>query len=201
LAALGKVEGRFGVTISEIAPLQSPLAAVQRLLDRFGNQGVIIGGVAASVLGIPRFTADVDVVILLSIDRLPDLLLAAADLGFVPRIANAELFARRNRVVLLRHAESGIGVDVSLGMLPFEEEVVARSTVHQIGDIELRLPTPEDLIVLKAVAHRRKDLLDIEGVLKSHPDLDRARVERWIREFAAALEMPELWEDIAPLLR
>jgi hypothetical protein len=86
-------------------------------------------------------------------------------------------------------------------MLPFEEEVVARSTVHQIGDIELRLPTPEDLIVLKAVAHRPKDLLDIAGILKSHPELDRARIERWAREFAAALEMPELWEDIAPLLR
>ncbi len=53
MAALGKVEGRFGVTISAIAPLHSPLAAVQRLLERFGNQGVIIGGVAASVLG-PR---------------------------------------------------------------------------------------------------------------------------------------------------
>jgi hypothetical protein len=41
------------MTISEIRPLQSPLAAVQQLLERFDNQGVIIGGVAASVLGVP----------------------------------------------------------------------------------------------------------------------------------------------------
>jgi hypothetical protein len=157
--------------------------------------------VAASLLGNPRLTADVDVIILLPVSRLPQLLEVAAELGLVPRIANAEQFARRNRVVLLRHCESGISVDVSLGMLPFEEEeVVARSIVHQIGDIELRLPTPEDLIVLKAVAHRSKDLLDIAGISKSHPDLDRARVERCVREFAAALEMPELWEDIALLL-
>ena len=189
------------MTISEIGPLLSPLAAVQRLLERFGNQGVIIGGVAASMLGTPRLTADVDAVLLLSVGRLPKLLEVAAELGLVPRIANAELFARRNRVVLLRHAESGISVDVSLGMLPFEEEVVARSIVHRIGDIELRLPTPEDLIVLKAVAHRPKDLLDIAEIFKSHPDLDRARIEGWVREFAAALEMPELWEDITPLLR
>ena len=39
------------MTISAIAPQHSPLAAVQRLLERFGNQGVIIGGVATSVLG------------------------------------------------------------------------------------------------------------------------------------------------------
>jgi hypothetical protein len=73
--------------------------------------------------------------------------------------------------------------------------------LHQIGDIALRLPTPEDLIVLKAVAHRPKDLLDIAEILKSHSDLDCARIERWVREFAAALEMPELWEDITPLLK
>ena len=188
------------MTISEIAPLHSPLAAVQRLLERFGNQGVIIGGVAASVLGTPRFTADVDIVLLLSVNHLPKLLEVAAELGLVPRIADAEQFARRNRVLLLRHEESGISVDVSLGMLPFEEEVVARSSVHPIGNIELRLPTPEDLIILKAVAHRPKDLLDISEIFKSHPDLDRARIERWVQEFAAALEMPELWEDIAPLL-
>lgn len=189
------------MTISEIAPLHSPLAAVQRLLERFGNRGVIIGDVAASVLGTPRFTADVDIVLLLSVSQLSKLLGVAAELGLVPRIADAERFARRNRVILLRHEESGISVDVSLGMLPFEEEVVARGVVHQIGDIELRLPTPEDLIVLKAVAHRPKDLFDIAEIFKSHPDLDSARVEGWVREFASALEMPELWEDIAPLLK
>lgn len=189
------------MTISEIEPLQSPLAAVQKLLERFGNQGVIIGGVAVSVLGTPRLTADVDVVLLFSVSRLPKLFEVAAEFGLVPRIADAEQFARRNRVVLLRHEESGISVDVSLGMLPFEEEVVARSSVYQIGDIALRLPTPEDLIILKAVAHRPKDLLDIAEIFKSHPDLDRARVQGWVREFAAALEMPELWTDIAPLLK
>ena len=73
--------------------------------------------------------------------------------------------------------------------------------MHRIGDLELRLPTPEDLIILKAVAHRGKDLLDIQGILKSQPDLDRTRIERWVRDFATALEMPELWEDIAPLLQ
>lgn len=200
MAALGNAQGRHGVTISEMWPLQPPLAAVRQLLERFGNQGVIIGGVAASVLGTPRLTADVDVVLLLSVSRLPELLDVAAELGLGRRIADAEQFARRNRVVLLRHEESGISVDISLGMLPFEEEVVARGRMIQVGSIELRLPTPEDLIILKAVAHRPKDLLDISEIFRCHPDLDRARIEGWVQEFAAALEMPELWADVAPLL-
>ena len=189
------------MTTPEIAPLLSPLAAVQRLLEYFDNQGLIIGGVAASMLGTPRLTADVDVVILLSVSRLPELFRVASELGLIPRITCAEQFARRNRVVLLRHADSGIGVDVSLGLLPFEHEAVARGIVHRVGNLDLRLPTPEDLVIFKTVAHRPKDLLDIEGILKSQPELDRAHIEHWVREFAEALEMPELWEGIAPLLK
>ncbi|MEW6405187.1 MAG: hypothetical protein AB1649_25620 [Chloroflexota bacterium] len=49
-------------------PLLAPLSAIQRLLDHFKGQGVIIGGIAASLLGTPRLTADVDALILLSID-------------------------------------------------------------------------------------------------------------------------------------
>lgn len=73
--------------------------------------------------------------------------------------------------------------------------------MQRIGDVGLRLPTVEDLIILKAVASRPKDLLDIAGIVNNHPQLDRSRVEHWVREFAAALDMPELWENIAPLLR
>ena len=53
----------------DLTPLLAPLAAVQRLLAHFDNQGIIIGGVAASLLGKPRLTADVDAVLLLSIEE------------------------------------------------------------------------------------------------------------------------------------
>ena len=184
----------------EVTPLLAPLAAVQRLLARFDDQGIIIGGVAASLLGKPRLTADVDAVILLSVEDLPLLMEATAQEGLVPRITNAEEFARRHRVLLLRHQESGINVDISLGMLPFEAEAVERSVIYQVGPLAIRLPTPEDLVIFKAVAHRPKDLMDIQAILESHPDLDRERVKRWVREFAQALELPELWDDIVSWL-
>jgi len=173
---------------------------LQRLLKRFDDRGVIIGGVAASILGKPRLTADVDVMLLLSIKDLPRLTEAAIEEGLVPRITGAQEFARRNRVLLLRHQDSGINVDISLGVLPLEVEAVERSTVYQIGSLAIRLPTPEDLIIFKAVAHRPKDLLDIQALIESNPDLDKERIERWAREFAQLLEMPEIWKDIAPWL-
>ena len=50
-----------------LEPLAAPLTAVQRLIEQLDNQGVVIGGVAASLLGRPRLTADADALILLSV--------------------------------------------------------------------------------------------------------------------------------------
>lgn len=188
-------------TPERLMPLWGSLEALTRLLERFNQRGVIIGGVAASLLGKPRLTADVDALFLLSTDELPRFIAAAQTEGLQLRFADAEIFARQRRVLLLRHSESGVSVDISLGILPIEEETVERSQIHQAGSLRLRLPTPEDLIILKAVAHRSRDLEDIQALIQRHPSLDRKRVERWVRDFAKTLEMPELWDDIAPWLR
>jgi hypothetical protein len=147
--------------------LFGPLSAAQGLIEKFDNQGLIIGGVASILLGSARFTRDVDVMLLLSTERLPELYEVAQSLGFVPRIEKAVAFARQSRVLLLRHAESGINVDVALGLLPFEYEAVERSTIQQVGPLGLRLPTPEDLIIMKAVAGRNKDMDDISAIAEN----------------------------------
>ena len=181
-------------------PLLEPLTALGKLLEHFENRGVIIGGIAASLLGQPRFTADLDAVILLRIDDLPELIDAAREQDIVPRMPEAEAFARKNRVLLLQHRPSRINIDISLGILPFESEMVARSRIWEVGDLQLRLPTPEDLIILKAVAHRPQDFLDIQTIAASHPDLDRDRVHFWVEQFGEALELPDLWEQVSKLL-
>ena len=184
-----------------LEPLLAPVAAVQRLIEQLDDQGVIIGGVAVSLLGQPRLTADADALILLSVEELPQLMELARKEGLQPRIADAVAFARRSRVVLLRHQESNIDVDISLGLLPFEVETVERSTEHQAGTLRIRLPTPEDLIILKAVAHRPKDMLDIEAVIAAQAHLDTGRIAFWVRQFADVLEAPEIWTDVEKLLR
>ncbi|MCB0055538.1 MAG: nucleotidyltransferase [Caldilineaceae bacterium] len=183
-----------------LEPLLAPLAAIQRVIEKLDDRGVIIGGIAASLLGEPRLTADADALVLLSIDEVPLLIELAQAEGLHPRFADIVEFARRSRVVLLRHPESGIDVDISLGLLPFEIEAVERSQEHRAGSLTVRLPTPEDLIILKAVAHRQKDMLDIEAVIAAQPHLDKERIAFWVRQFAELLEMPELWTDVERLL-
>jgi len=198
---MGKTKRKSGQTLPEsVTPFLPPLQALQNLLSIFHERGVIIGGVAASLLGTPRYTVDLDAVFLLSVEDIPEMLVEAAKQGIEPRIADAAAFARKNRVLLLRHTASGIDIDLSLGVLPFEVEMVERSTMVKVGSVVLRLPTPEDLIIMKAIARRPKDLADIQSIASSHPNLDKERIRLWVEQFGEALDLPDLWGAISQLL-
>jgi nucleotidyltransferase DUF2204 len=119
----------------------------------------------------------------------------------VPRIQNAEEFARKNRILLLKHVPTETDIDVSLGILPCEEEMVERGSVKSFANLSIRLPTPEDLVIMKAIAHRPKDLEDIRTVAENYPNLDVQRIEEWVKAFGEVLETPALWDLIKPLLR
>ncbi len=182
------------------ASFHQALASAASWLAGAGVPGVVIGGVAASFLGRPRITRDVDLLIFLDEGRWREFLAAGRAHGFVPRRADAVAFARRSRVLLARHQASGIEIDIMLGEIPFEREVVSRALAVEIGGVRIPLPTPEDLVVLKAVAHRPRDLADIEGVLAAHPRLDHRRVLRWVRLFSASLDQPEILTDLQGML-
>jgi predicted nucleotidyltransferase len=79
-------------------------------------------------------------------------------------------------------------------------EMVERGREVTLGSLQLRLPTPEDLIIMKAVAYRPKDLADIQAIAASHPDLDKDRIRFWVEQFAEALDFPNLWNEINKLL-
>jgi predicted nucleotidyltransferase len=185
----------------DIEPFRATIEALQRLLEKFDNRGVIIGGIAVGFLGRPRLTEDVDAMFLLSTQDIPKFLEAAKNENIQPRIPNADEFARKNRVLLLQHVPTETNIDISLGIMPFEEEMIERSIVQSTATLAVRLPSPEDLIIMKAVAHRPKDLEDIRTIVDKNPKLDIPRIEKWVKQFADVLEMPSLWGDIAGILK
>ena len=189
--------------MSEPESSHLPLAPLRDLISWLKAEsvpGVVIGGVAVAFLGRPRVTRDLDLVLITPENCWAKFLAAGAEFGFIPLRADALDFARANLVLLVQHEPSGINVDLSLGQLPFEQEMLQRAEPRDVGGIEIPLPTPEDLIITKAVAHRPRDMADIEGILDVNPKVDRRRIRRWMRQFAEALEMPELLDDLEELL-
>jgi hypothetical protein len=182
-----------------LEPFRAAIESLQRLLHKFNDRGVIIGGVVVGFLGKPRFTADIDAVFLLSTKNIPHFLELAQAENLVPRIPESADFARKNRV-LLRYMPTDTDIDVSLGILPFEEDMVARSSTKSFANLSIRPPTPEDPIIMKAIAHRPKDLEDIRTIAEKYSDLDMKRNEEWVKSFGDALERPELWTQVKSLL-
>jgi hypothetical protein len=185
----------------ELAPLRQLLSDLLGWLTETNVPGIIIGGVAASLLGRPRLTRDVDVLITLEPAEWEPFLRRGRDFGFAARRRDALAFARRHRVLLLRHVPSHLDADLSIAALPFEQEAITRSVRMDLGGLSLPLPTPEDLLIMKAVAHRPRDLVDAEAILQAHPGLDRRRVRSWVRQFAEVLETPEILTDLNAIFR
>jgi hypothetical protein len=191
-------------TMPKREPLSALLKALRDLVRWLKSKhvpGVIIGGVAASILGRPRMTNDIDALVLLEEAYWEKFLIDGARFGFIPRLTDCLNFAKKSRVLLVRHKPSGIDVDITFGVLPFEKETIARVVWLEIKKIRLPLPTPEDLIIMKAIAHRPRDLADIESILDVHPKLSVRRVRRWVKEFSKAIEMPEILNDLENCLK
>lgn len=184
-----------------LVPLLSALSDVVAWFQAAHIPAVIIGGVAASLLGRPRVTRDVDALVIVSEDRWTEFLALGKQFGFRERRTDAITFARKSRVLLVNHEPSDIDADIVFGALSFEEESVSRAVWVSVSGVRIPLPTPEDLIIMKAVAHRTRDMGDIESVLDAHPKLDVRRIRRWTREFSHALDMPDILSDLESILK
>jgi hypothetical protein len=117
--------------------LRAALADLTAWLENENIPAVIVGGIAASVLGRPRLTRDIDALVLLPEEAWSRAMESAAKHGIVPRIRDALGFARRSRVLLMRHTHSAIDLDIILGGLPFEQSAIERATMHTIAGLSV----------------------------------------------------------------
>ena len=171
-------------------------AALQTVCESEGWQFCFIGHVALQRWGEPRETVDVDLT-LLTVFGGEDRFVSTLISHFEPRMDDAAAFARANRVVLLR-ARSGVGLDIALGGLPFEETAVGRSSLFTFPpDVSLRTCSAEDLIVLKAFADRPKDWVDVDGIIiRQSGRIDWSYVRTQLAPLAELKEAPELLDDL-----
>ena len=129
-------------------------------------------------------------------DRWADFLKHGATYSFQPRIADPLEFAAQRRVFLLRHSTTQMDFDLIIAGVPFEAQALLRAGKVKVGRTSYPVPSPEDFVIMKALANRPKDKDDIEGVLDCWPDLDHDYIRRQVDEFAQVLESPEISDDL-----
>ena len=170
---------------------------VQSFCERHCWRSCFIGGIAVQRWSQARVTRDIDLTLLTGFGhetQFIDAILAC----YTPRTANAGEFALRSRVLLVR-SPSGIGIDISLGALPFEHLVIERSTQFEFAPgVELRTCSAEDLMVMKLFASRGIDIRDAEGIAVRHDKtLDWRYIEEQLTPLAEAKEDPEIMKQFA----
>jgi hypothetical protein len=183
-----------------VVDLIAEAAELQRYLEQHEFRFCFIGGIAVQHWGEPRLTRDIDVSVWTGFGEeasAVNLLLAASS----PRLPDAREFALVNRVLLLK-SPAGVGIDISLAALPFEDEMIRRSVqVAMTPDHTLRLSSPEDLIVMKVFAGRETDMRDARSVVirQTRSGLDWTHIDRNIQELAELRDDAEVLQRLAQL--
>jgi hypothetical protein len=169
------------------------LRDLNTLLRRQAIAWYVFGAQAVVVFGRPRQTVDIDVTVDVAMDDVPALADSLKDAGYVARVDDLTEFARRTRAAPLIHEGSGIPVDVILAGPGLEREFLQRVVEVRIVDESVPFISPEDLIAVKVLAGRAKDLDDVRGIVeKQGQTLDESRIRDVLVRLEQALDRSDL---------
>lgn len=154
------------------------------LFERLQVPYAIMGGLAVRVHAIPRPTFDVDFTAALPRSELATLYRAAEELGYaVPDVQRAGWIdtVRGLAVVKLQLflGDWAIDIDVFLAETPFQHALLSRRQRVAADGWEAWFVTPEDLILLKLLADRPKDRIDVADTLFIQGRVDEEYLRRW----------------------
>ncbi len=169
---------------------------LQAVCQSQGWQFCFIGGLALQRWGEPRQTVDADLTLLTGFGGEEPFIQILLQ-HFEGRIPDAAQFARERRVLLLRSL-GGVGLDVALAGLPYEEVVIERSSFFEYRlNTTLRTCSAEDLVVLKAFAGRGQDWVDVERIIvRQAGKLDWDYIHAQLAPLAELKESPEILEQL-----
>jgi hypothetical protein len=138
------------------------------VLNQFQLKYALIGGLAAGYRTSARFTRDVDFLLAIPQVTLPSLLEILAQRGFTFDDAAAiREWTQEHMTVLSYH---GIRIDWLKPVIPAYHHVLDRATEETWLDHRIRVASAEGLILLKLLAFRTQDQLDIENLVAANRD-------------------------------
>lgn len=180
--------------------LDQVLATCIGIFERLTLPYLVMGGLAIRLLGIPRPTYDVDLTVSIPRGRLPNLYeeLDAAGFdvpeayrgGWVDEVAGMPLVKFKLYV-----GDRGIDADIFLAETRFQREMMRRAIRDEIWGIPVSVATPEDLVLLKLLANRPRDLGDIADLRLVQGDLDEKHMRRWAADLGITDRLERLLSE------
>jgi len=164
--------------------IEELLTKIARILKKLKIPYIITGGMAVSVWGRPRYTADIDIVVEMlekNIESLAKELLSIDKDVYISEDAMKEALKSKGEFNFI-HPQSGLKVDFWVVKDNFEKLKIKRAITKTIDGQEISFSSPEDLIISKLewykLSNSTRQLEDIESVLKISK-VDLKYIKNW----------------------
>lgn len=161
------------------------LKKVAKVLEQLNIPYIVTGGVAVTVWGRPRFTADIDIAIEISLSKSKDLLKALQKIDrkiYISEVAVNQAVMGNGEFNLIH--PDGLKVDFWV----LKNDIYARSRIKRrklkkAWGQNISFISPDDLILSKLIWYKKtgstRQLEDIESIIAIQKKLDWKYIRRW----------------------
>jgi predicted nucleotidyltransferase len=171
--------------------LEAAVVEVASFLEERHIPYMLIGGLAVSVWGEVRATLDADFSLWVEPSNLESVV-ADISARFRPIPSDPLSFVAASKVLPVT-ASSGVRADLVFASLPNERAVIARAVSKTIQGKNVPVVSVEDLIWMKLVSEREKDIDDARHLLRRHVNsLDRAYLEPIVEDLSEAFARTDI---------
>lgn len=177
--------------------IEDLLAQIAKILDKLKIPYAITGGMAVSVWGRPRSTADIDIVVELmpkNTAALAKKLLAIDKDVYVSEDAINEALKQKGEFNFI-HPQSQLKVDFWIVKDAFNKQEIQRAIPKNFEEYDIRFISPEDLILSKLLWYKESEstrqLEDIKSVLA----ISKVNL-KYIKNWAAKQDTLEVLEKL-----
>jgi predicted nucleotidyltransferase len=171
--------------------------ALRELSNMFRDANIsymIIGGLANAIWGNPRATLDIDVTIWVEDDQIRKSI-SMLEQAYTFMVEEPFDFISKTRVLPVKNNEN-LRIDIIFGALAFEKDAIDRAIDVTVGDTSIRFCTAEDLILLKILSERSKDIDDVRSILRFQKNnLNYSYLEPRIEELSDLLVRPDILQQ------
>lgn len=156
------------------------LKKLESVCKKSGVKLILIGGLATGLWGRPRATFDIDGLISLKKEKLKDFLFFLNKMGFKYSKVNPLKSIQGLSLLTLSYLKDKIYIDLFIAENEFQKGIIKRAKKVSFQNLNLRIISAEDLILVKLQSGRARDIEDVRDILRENiTKLDFGYLKKW----------------------
>jgi len=161
---------------------------------------IVIGGIAVSVIGNPRETIDIDFCVFIKKSDIKNLLDKMTQADFT--VDKEKILKNINLMGCFNIKDRNVRIDFIIASHKFEKSAFDRKISVEMLGVKAYYPTPEDLILLKIVPGRLRDLADVEDIAIRHSGkLNEKYLLSWAQKLSDEAQDLRIFKEVQRILK